>query len=222
MRRVLFGLAAAALTVLALAGPASAAAGKAHVFRFHGAFADAAWASSTDTSSTETDVTVSTSRQGSELFVAQFTTNFEDGNFTGFTETLVGVPGEPQPGVTSGFSFAIDQVKLTSATLSGAGLPATTCTYDAAGELTAPCTDGTVDVDATWEGQGPITRGVDNSVMTGGGIVFVFHTNGTSRAATATATFTGLPASLGELQFADLGTTNSGQLKLCIGCQSAP
>ncbi len=221
MRRALFGLAVAALTVLALAGPAGAAAGQAHVFRFQGAFAEAVWTSSTDTSSTETDVTVSTSRQGSELFVGQFTTNFEGANFTGFTSTQVGVPGEPG-GVTSGFSFAIDQVKLTSATLSGAGLPAQTCTYDTAGDLTAPCTDGTVDVEATWEGQGPITHGVNNSVMSGGGTVFVFHTNGTSRNATATATFTGLPAPLGDLSFADLGTTNSGQLKLCIACQPTP
>lgn len=221
MKRTLFGLAVAALTVLALAGPAGAAAGKAQVFRFQGAFAEAMWTSSTDTSSTTTNVTVSTSRQGSELFVAQFTSNFEGGNFTGFTRTEVGVPGEPQPGVTSGFSFAIDQVKLTSATLSGAGLPATTCTYDADGNQIG-CSPATVGVDATWEGQGPITRGVENSVMNGGGIVFVFHTNGTSRDATATATFTGLPAPLGELQFADLGTTNSGQVKVCIACQPTP
>ena len=220
MRRALLGLAVAGLTVLALAGPAGAAAGQVHVFRFHRAFADAMWTSSTDTGSTETDVTVSTSRQGSELFVGQFTTNFEDGTFTGFTTTEVGVPGEPQPGVTSGFSFAIDQVKLTSATLSGAGLPATTCTYDTTGELTAPCTDGTVDVEATWEGQGSITRGVDNSHMKSGDFIINLHTNGTSRDATATATFAGLPAPIGDLQAADLGTTDSGQLKICIGCQA--
>ena len=85
MRRALLGLAVAGLTVLALAGPAGAAAGQVHVFRFHRAFADAMWTSSTDTGSTETDVTVSTSRQGSELFVGQFTPNFEDGTFTGLT-----------------------------------------------------------------------------------------------------------------------------------------
>ena len=90
MRRALFALALTALTglALALAGPANAASAQVTQFRFSGTAADAFWVTSTAASVTDTGVTVSTSNQGSQLFVDQFTAYFDaNHNFTGSTET---------------------------------------------------------------------------------------------------------------------------------------
>jgi hypothetical protein len=208
MRRALIGLAVTTLTVLALAGPASAAPGQVTQLRFHGTFAEALWFTSSATSSTDTFVNVSKSMQGSELFVDQFTANYDaNGNFTGATDTSAEV--------TSGFSFAIKQ-SLASASLSGSGLPATTCTFDANFNLIG-CSATTIDVTATWTGQGPITRAVFNDHFKSDGFSENDHFNGTDRAATATGTVGGLTLSASELQFADLGTANSGTVTVCIG-----
>lgn len=208
MRRALLALAAAAFTLLALAGPASAAPGQVTQFRFSGTFADADWFTSSATSFTETYVTVSESRQGSELFVDQVTYTFDtNGNFTGATVTVADV--------TSGFSFTVRQ-PLASASLSGSGLPATTCTYDANFNLIG-CTATSIDVTAAWTGQGPITRGVSTDHFKSDGFSETDHSNGTHRAATATGTFNGNTLSASQLQFANLGTTRSGTTTICIG-----
>jgi hypothetical protein len=209
MRRALIGLAVTTFTVLALAGPASAAPGQVTQFRFHGTFADAFWFTSSATSFTDTTVSVSTSKQGSELFVDQFTGNLDvNGNFTGGTDTFADV--------TSGFSFAIDKGTLTSANTSGSGLPATTCSVDANGNEFG-CSATTIDVTVTWTGQGPITRAVVNQHFKSDGFSLTDHFNGTDRAATATGTVAGSTLSASELQFADLGFTNSGTITRCIG-----
>src|SRR5437870_10809459 len=97
------------------AGPASAA-NQTTTFSFHGTFAEAAWF----TDSVFTYINVSRATQGQELSAFQNTNNFDKrGNFTGRTQTIVDV--------TSGFSFAIDSGKLSSASTSGSSLPATTC-----------------------------------------------------------------------------------------------
>ena len=209
MRRALIGLAVTTATALALAGPASAAPGQVTTFRFHGTFADAFWSTSSATSFTDTTVSVSTSKQGSELFVDQFTGNLDaNGNFTGGTDTSADV--------TTGFSFAIDKGTLTSASTSGSGLPATTCTVDANGNVIS-CSPTTIDVTVTWTGQGPITRAVVNDHFKSNGFSETDHFNGTDRAATATGTVAGSTLSASELQFADLGFTNSGTITRCIG-----
>jgi hypothetical protein len=208
MRRALLALAVTAFTVLALAGPASAASGQVTRSSFHGTFATADWFTSSATSSTDTFVNASKSRQGSELFVDQFTANYDaNGNFTGATDTSADV--------TSGFSFAI-QPSLASASLSGSGLPATTCTFDANFNLIG-CSPTTIDVTATWTGHGPISRAVFNDHFKSDGFSENDHFNGTDRAATATGTIGGLTLSTSELQFADLGTANSGTITVCIG-----
>lgn len=194
MRRALIGLAVAALTVLSLAGPASAAPGHVRHFRFHGAFADATWfISNSATSFTETFINVSKAKQGSALVVDQLTGNLDaEGNFTGGTLTVVHA--------TSGFSFAIHG----SASASGSGLPTETCTVDT--EFNTECTSAPpTDVNATWTGQGPITRGVSNQHSKTGRCGEIFHSNGTIRGATADATVGGLTPP-GELTSAELGT----------------
>ena len=207
LRRALIGL-AVTFTVLALTGQAIAASGQVTQFRFHGTFADAFWFTSSATSLTGTSVNVSKSMQGSELFVDQFTANLDaHGNFTGATDTFADV--------TSGFSFAIDHT-LTSASTSGSGLPATTCTLDANFNLIG-CSATTIDVTVTWTGQGPISRAVIDDHFKSDGFSETDHFNGTDRAATATGTVAGLTLSTSELQFANLGTANSGTITICIG-----
>jgi hypothetical protein len=196
-------------TVLALAGQASAAPGQTTVFRLHGTFADALWTTSSATSFTATSVDVTTSTQGSELFVDQFAGNLDaNGNFTGGTDTSADV--------TSGFLFTIQKSQLASATASGSGLPATTCTIDAKGNPVS-CAATSIDVNAAWTGQGPISRSVSNHHFKTNGFSENDHFNGTDRAATATGTVGGLTLSATVLQFADLGTANSGTITVCKG-----
>jgi hypothetical protein len=209
MRRVLFGLAVVTLTVVALAGPASAAPGQVTQFRFSGAFADAGWSLSSGTSSASAGITVSTSKQGSGLFVDELTATLDaNGNVTGGTDITVDV--------TSGFSLTIDQPGLASASVSGSGLPATACTLDANFNPIS-CSATTIDVNASWTGQGPIGRSVSNEHFKSGGFSFTEHVNGTSRAATAAGTIGGITFSPADLQFANLGTTKAGSTSVCIG-----
>ena len=208
MRRALTGLAVTAFTVLALAGPASAAPGQVTHFRFSGTFADALWSTSSATSSTVASVDASKSIQGSRLVVDEVTDNHDaSGNFTGGTETLADV--------ASGFSFTLRQ-PLASASLSGSGLPATTCTFDA-NFNTIGCSATTIDVSVTWTGQGAITRGRFNEHFKNGGFSEIDHFSGTNRHAVATGTVGGLTLSASELQFADLATLKSGTVTICIG-----
>jgi hypothetical protein len=208
MKRVLIGLATTAFTLLAFAAPASAASGHVVQFRFHGTFADAFWFSSTATSFTATSVSVQQSR-GSELFVDQFIASTDaNGNFTGGTDTFADV--------TSGFSFTADKAKLTTASTSGSGIPATTCAVDANGNY-INCSATTIDLTVAWAGQGPIARQVANDRFKVTGFSVNDHFNGTDRAANATGTFSGSTLSATDLQFADLGFANSGSIVRCIG-----
>lgn len=205
MRRTIVGLAATAL--LALAGPASAATGQVTKFRFSGPFADALWSTGSATSSTATSINVSKTTQGSQLFVDQFTVNFDANGFlTGATDTSAAV--------TSGFSFALPQ-SLANASLSALGLPTTTCTYDANLNLVG-CTSTTIDVSLSWTGQGPITRGVQNDHVKSDGFSETDHFNGTFRNAAASGTVAGLTLTASDGQ-ADVGTTKSGTITRCIG-----
>jgi hypothetical protein len=209
MRRALIGLAVTMFTVLAFAGPASAASGQVMRFSFHGTFADAFWFTSSAASFTATTVSVSQSMRGSELFVDQFTGNLDaSGNFTGGTDTSADV--------TSGFSSAIEKPTLTSASVSGSGLPATTCTIDRMGNVIS-CSATTIDATVAWSGQGPLTRAVFNDHFKTAGFSENDHFNGTDRAATAAGTVAGSTLSASELQYADIGTANSGTITRCIG-----
>jgi hypothetical protein len=201
MRRALLALAVTTFTVLALTWSANAAAAQVTHFRFSGPSADADWETSTATSDTDTSVSVSKSKQGSHLLVDQFTTHFDaNGNFTGATDTFAEA--------ASGFSFTLRH-RLAGASLSGSGLSATTCTFDANFNQTG-CTATAIDVTATWTGEGPITRGVSNEHFKSDGFSVNDHFNGTFRDATATGRIAGLTLSASKLQFADLAITKSG------------
>jgi hypothetical protein len=206
MRRALIGLAVTTFTVLALAGPTSAAPGQVIQFRSHGTSATADWTTTSATSSTNTVVGVTS--KPSELLVDQTTVNLDaTGNVTGSTDTMADV--------TSGFSFAIDKSKLTSASTSGSGLPAITCITDANGNQS--CTHTTIDVAATWTSQGPITRVFDSQHSKQPGLSQIIHVNGTARAATVSAIVGGRALSPSDLQFAFLAYTLSVNITRCIG-----
>ncbi len=212
MRRTLAGLAVAALTVLALAGPASAARGQVTILRSKGTLAEAFWFSSSATSFTSTTVSVSQSGGASPvLTVYQLIGNLDaEGNFTGGTQTVVDA-------ARSGFSFAIDTAKLASASVTGSGLLATTCTV-AADDTVSDCHGTTLDVNADWTGEGPITRHVSHDHFHADGFTSNSHTSGINRAASATGTAGGLTLSAADVVFAVLTRQGESVMQLCIGC----
>jgi hypothetical protein len=206
MRRALIGLAVTAFAVLALVGPASAAPGQVIQFRFHNTSATAEWITTSATSTTTTAVGVTSKPY--ELIVDQLTVNVDaTGNITS-TDTMADV--------TSGFSFAIDKSKLTSASTIGSGLPAMTCITDPNGNQS--CTHTTIDVAATWTSQGPITRVFYSQHSKQAGLSQIIHVNGIARDATVSATVGGSPLSPSDLYFAFLAKTLSLNLQRCIGC----
>jgi len=208
MRRALTGLAVAALALLALAGPASAASAQVTHFRLSGTFAHAFWITRSATAITDDFVAASKSNQGPALLVDQFSENLDaNGSITGFTDTLADV--------TSGFSFAVQQ-PLASASVSASGLPANTCSYDANFNLIG-CTDTTIDATASWTGQGPISRSLSNTHFKSDGFSLTEHFSGTGRAATATGTVGGLTLTAGDLVDAEMGTTNDSIVTVCVG-----
>src|SRR5437870_2882828 len=210
VRRLAIGLAVMLAAVLAFSGTATAAPAQTSHFHFNGSFAEALWFTSTSTSSTDTYINSSRRLSGQmELFVDQFTQNYDtNGNFTGATETSADV--------TSGFSFTIDNGRLSTASVSGTGLPAQTCTYDADFNLVG-CSDTTIDASANWTGEGNIFRGESNDHFHTFGFTLSEHFSGSSRSATATGTIGGLALGTGDLAFADLGKVNAGSVTICMG-----
>lgn len=213
MRKALIGLAVAVLTVLSLAAPASAAKGQVTHFRTHGSLAEAAWNIGPENAGTSTFIQVSRSGAGLHLFYDRFSANVgAGGTVTSYTDIFADV--------TTGFTYTIDTAKLTSASVSGSGLPATDCTLNTDFEETG-CTSTTVGVRADWTGQGAIGRQVANSQFKRGAFGFRSHINGTNRNATATGTFSGTfgtdRLTANELQFADLSNAREATTTICIG-----
>jgi hypothetical protein len=206
MKRALLGLAAAAtaITVLASAGPASAATGQVMQSKFVGPQAAALWTSFTATSDTLTIVGV----DQDHLVVFQGTDTVDSsGNRTGATATIANV--------TSGFSFAIDKAHLSTASTGGSGIPATTCTFDANGNE-INCTPTTIDLTVTWIGYGPSSHQVFNDHANEGCFRFSSHISGTIRSATTTGTLDG--SLLGGLVGGDLAFESATTTDLFVGC----
>jgi hypothetical protein len=209
MRRITLYLVLFALVAL-VGGSSKAAAAPAEAFhfQFNGSFAEGIWETQTAASITDTLVFAQQDRQGNtSLFFDQFTQFFDSsGNFTGATDEF----GEADSGV----SFSIGS-SLSSATVSGT-VSVTTCTYDADFNQIGCSDAGTVDVSASWTGEGPISRGTFNQNFHQNGYHEIDHFTGTDRQATATATVDG--TSLGTSDFADIGTALSGTVTICHNC----
>lgn len=110
--------------------------------------------------------------------------------------------------VTRGFTFAIDTKGFTGASVSGVGLPATTCAIDANADPIEPCTTRHVTVKTTWTGQGDINHTlITERHWVAGGPVTIIRTSVTDRDATALGAVAGLRLRTGDLQAAHLGKT---------------
>jgi hypothetical protein len=215
MRRSLVALAVMTVTALAVAVPASAATGQVTRFRTSGTRAEAFWFTKTKTSFTGTTAIVVKTKQGTELIASMFQGKLVNGQFVGGTDTSLRGPGGTNF-VTTGFSFAINAPKLTSASVRGSGLPARQCTVDADGNPTS-CRRITISVNVTWTGHGALTRSVSNARTKTAGFSLHSHFAGTTRAATATGTIAGHTLTAKQLEFADLGIIKSGEMTRCIG-----
>jgi hypothetical protein len=214
MRRSLIGLAitvttltTAALTALLAAAPASAAPNQVRHDHFNGTFAEAVWFNSA--SDAGLYIRASQAKTSNSLAVDEvIQTRDAQGNVTGTTETFADV--------TSGYSFSIDAVKLTTASIAGTGLPATTCTFNENFDLVG-CSPSVLNAEATWTGQGLITHNTNNSRVRAGGFSVNEHLNGTNRDGTATALVNGIAFSTSDSEFAILGQAVSGTTTLCLG-----
>jgi hypothetical protein len=214
-RRVTVAVLAAGALGFAFVGGTARASG-AQVIRdhFHGPFAEAGWETSTSTSITDAAIIATQEQDGTtHLAIFDLHTTYLDasGNVTGSLD----VRGE----LNAGGSVAFDTVGLTTASASGT-VPVTRCTFDAAGNPTG-CTDGTLDVSATWTGQGDIARGSfwENHFVSAGNFVFLDRLSGTFRLASATATIGGQAFDSSSLQFADMGVSNQMTALICPhGC----
>lgn len=129
------GLATALVAImLVMATPANADVFR---FHFHGKFAEAAWDVSTPTRDTFASVQATKDELFADVFTVRFDTN---GNLTGATDTFADVTG--------GYTFRIAK-KYGSASVSGSGIPAQRCTYDANFDLIG-CSDTTINLNVTW------------------------------------------------------------------------
>jgi hypothetical protein len=215
MRRVLLGLAVTALTVLALAGPASASTGPpAEHLGFNDSAASAEWETSSATAITDTVVVVARSGHGPgqsvQLIAEQITENLDaNGGVTGFTSIAAISP------LDSG-SFTLSP-PLASASVSASGLFTLACSYDPNMQV-IDCTRTTTDVNISWTGQGQIDHIVGHAVFKSpDGFILTTFSNGMNRHATATGTVDGLTLTTADLSSAFLGTGTGGTVFVCIG-----
>jgi len=201
----------AAVFAVLTGGPANANA-VVTTNRLRGPFATAFWSHQSDTTVTSTALAVFTiSNRETDFMVDQFVAYDvdADGNFSSVVDTSAAV--------TSGFRFAVDG-GLRGAAADATGLPATRCTYDASFNLVG-CVNATIDVHATWTGQGTITRGEFNLNLVNDTHRLVLHGNGSDRLASATSTVNGNTMTADDLTppAADLGFANSVTASICVG-----
>jgi hypothetical protein len=203
MRRLIVLAAGITAAVLGFATPASAAT-VTHLLN-HTFTVGAEWKTFTNTSFSDTMVfaVAGTPRQ-MVLFVDQLTTDFV--NFQ--TETTAFV--------TSGFTLT--HTALNTATLSASGVPATACTIEFDTNQTT-CSDTTVDLSATWTGQGAIEHDTFNShFRIPGQFSEVSHQAGQARLATAAGVVNGVTVTfVADLDEATMEKGTGGIIIICTG-----
>jgi hypothetical protein len=201
---------------VATAGVGPPEGGVQHQFT-NGTFATAEWVSQTPRTATDTSVTAvqHPGPGGKELSVTQLVVTYDaTGNPIGFTQTTVDA--------SSGFTFTIDGAHFTSAAVYGVGLLARACNED-----TGACRNTTIDVSATWSGQGAITRGtvINKDIETRSNFLYIQleRLTGATRAASATGSVGAFSYSAGEaIAPPTLGVMKTGYIFLCLdgGCEN--
>ena len=190
-----------ALTGLAVATPAVAApAGSPTTIKVEtsrGYIAEANWEAMTSpTTFAATYLSVSQNTQGSGLYLDHIAADVDaQGEVTGGTTTHVDVG--------DGFTFSVETLKLSQASVQATDLPAVTCHLSPTGEESG-CTDTTVDVSAAWTATGPLGRDVYNEHYARPGFSVNIHGSGLDRSASATGVLDGTVLSTDQLQFASL------------------
>lgn len=208
-------LAASAAAVTVMAIPASAAKAQVTHLRSNGTNAAAEWTTESPGKVVDTFVSATAPKKGApELFVNRMTAQVSgQGEFLGGVQTTVHV--------SSGFTFTYDAKKLTKASVNGTNLPALTCPVDEFGEeVTSKCAATTVSISATWTGVGPVSKGHGTDHYSSGGFTMVVHSGGTSRDATAKASYNG--KALNDFQWSSLGTYRDLKTAICRvpgGCE---
>jgi hypothetical protein len=202
MRR-LIGLAAGiTVAVLGFATPVSAATVTHSLDHTFTVGAD--WQTSTNTSFSDTQVSAVTGTPGQTvLFVDQLTT-FANSS----TETTAFV--------TSGFTLT--HTALNTATLSASGIPATACTIDFVTNQTT-CSNTTIDLSATWTGQGAIGHDtITSHFRVPGQFSEISHAAGQSRLATAAGVVIGVTVTfVADLDEATMEVGSGGDIFICTG-----
>jgi hypothetical protein len=207
MRRAFVTMLIALTAALLTGATAHAAPTKRSHFRFHGTSAQALWSTSTSRSQTDTLLVAVKSKEGNTLFIEQFTGRFSsDGLLVSSTETTVNV--------TSGFSFT-RKGRLQSAHVSGAGLPATRCTWQLGSNLT--CGPATIDAVAVFAGVGPIRHEIRHDHIRDDGFYLNQRINGTTRGATASGVIGGRTLTPADQQVAELSGLVEGVINVCTG-----
>jgi hypothetical protein len=177
---------------------------------FDGGSADAFW----QTGDTTTSIQVSKDNHGDAISLWHQTTVHTDsnGNFTGLVDlTAIGLLGIPP------YTFTIDSKQLTRATMTGSGVLAEACTYDANFNKTE-CHFENVDISLVWTGVGAISAtGQHTSHFHTSGVTTTVRYSGRSREAVATGTFAGLELTSANLQLASLGVAKNGSTYVCVG-----
>lgn len=212
MRRAFIVTAVAALVTIGLSAPAAAVPGQVFRDRLSGGEAVAFWNVKSEAGSTDTFIDVGgLAKGGFRLQFARTTVAWDsNGAFLGGVSTSIDT--------VSGFSFSIDTVKLTGATLSATDLVASTCDLGTDGmPIEDTCTHAPMDLSVTWSGEGAVERGVSNMHYKVGTYSFTFHQSGTDRFAAASATFGDWVMSPGDFKGGQLLNLKTGYTEVCIG-----
>jgi hypothetical protein len=130
-----------------------------------------------------------------------------DGAFTGATLITADV--------RTGFVLSLNG-SLSGASVSGNGVPATTCSYVGAGALHG-CATATVDLDAVWVGHGAGSSAESTSHFHSDNFTSTYHERGFFREATATGMVDGLSLTDGSLLDAHLSKDTYGSVEVCVG-----
>lgn len=136
------------------------------------------------------------------------------------------VHGQPTGGVdvsgnaSGDVPFIIDDRSLTLASVNTA-VSTRTCTLDAAGNPTSCADGGRMNVSASWNGHGPISRGssYEDHLLAPGGFVLIDRASGTFRLADATSTIGGQTFDAAAETMADMGNNVQLTVLMCPhGC----
>jgi hypothetical protein len=208
MKRIVILIAIAVGLVSVSASSLAASTGQVSHYRVHGAVAEAGWARTVGTDFVGAYVQASTAKLGGELVVEVFHDRYDaQGRFLGSTVK--------HAAVTGGYAFAIDKAKLGTATVDATAVPATLCRFDANWNPIGACQAVTLDVQATWTGEGLIARSVKNDHYRYRGFGLIEHSNGTQRNATASAIVDGVDVTR-DFLFATLSTNLYGSTTICL------